>query len=167
MRNNRRKIGHVKHITALVLVLSMFVSCLPSIAVATEIRNSDPLAITRETIYLSTSGDDSQDGLTPETAKKDIALVPQYLAQGYNVSLKRGDTWYLHNGRWDLSNLTGAEGNPLVIGSYGDENAAKPIVAFLKAVPDSAWTLVEGTENDGKRHCQYLSRRRGILGGYP
>ena len=42
---------------------------------------------TAPTIYFSTSGDDANDGLTPETPKQDVTQIPDLMSKGYNISL--------------------------------------------------------------------------------
>lgn len=99
----------------------------------------DPL---RQTIYISTSGNESNDGLSPEKPKKDVLNIPKYLAQGYNVKLKRGDIWYLPTSGFNFTNLHGTEDAPLVVGSYGGGEAL-PIVCFMLKIQDTAWELVD------------------------
>ena len=99
----------------------------------------------RQTIYFSTSGDDANDGLTPETAKKDITKMNTYLKQGYNVKLKRGDSWYLPTGSITISKVYGTEDAPLVVGAYG--SGEKPIIAYMKQAPNNEWKLVDEKRN--------------------
>ena len=116
---------------------------------------------TAPTIYFSTSGDDANDGLTPETPKQDVTQIPDLMSKGYNISLKRGDTWYLPYEYLYLSSITGTSDNPAVICAYGDEAATKPILAFMQPVEDTAWTdlgdnvysadISDMTEADGHR----------------
>ena len=78
-----------------------------------------------KTYYVSTSGDDSNDGLTPETAIKTfnhIADLP--LKAGDEVLLKRGDTFRISDRLWLIDGVNyGAFGEgekPMVLGSLRD-----------------------------------------------
>jgi len=77
------------------------------------------------TYYVSTSGSDLNDGLTPQTAwasmlKVDTASAS--FAPGTQVLLERGDVW---QGSL-VPQSSGTVGDPITYSAYGDPNAAKP-----------------------------------------
>ena len=114
----------------------------------------------RETIYFSTSGDDANDGLSPENPKKDITKIASYLQQGYNVSLKRGDVWYLNTFCFTLSNIHGTEKAPVVVGTYGSGDV-KPRISFTMKIEDDAWKLVDEGRNVYAADVSALGSRDG------
>lgn len=74
------------------------------------------------------NGDDSNDGLSEETAWKTLTKASsiRQLKEGGSILLKRGCVW---NGeQLYVKNAEGTEENPIIIGSYGDENAAAPVI---------------------------------------
>lgn len=78
------------------------------------------------TYYVSTSGADTQDGLTPETAWATMARVNRAdLKPGDAVLFKRGDVW-----RGFLQARSGDESAPLTYGAYGE--GEKPL--FLGSI---------------------------------
>src|SRR5262245_46134865 len=63
------------------------------------------------TYYFSTAGDDRNDGLSPEHARRSLSLVPDLLRPGVTVRLERGDTWSGGTSlRWDLSGRVASPG---------------------------------------------------------
>lgn len=119
----------------------------------------------RETIYISVSGSEENDGLSPNRPKKEVTNIPKYLKQGYNVRLKRGDTWYLPLAGLTFADTHGTEDVPLVLGAYG-EGDALPTIAYLMKIEDAAWTLVDAKRNiyaadvstAGQRNGEYAHR---------
>ena len=119
----------------------------------------------RETIYISTSGSEENDGLSPNSPKTDITKISAYMAQGYNVKLKRGDTWYLPLAGITLADLHGTEDAPLVLGAYGSGDEL-PTIGFLMKIENSAWKLVDAKRNiyaadvssAGQRNGEYAHR---------
>ena len=119
----------------------------------------------RETIYISTSGSEENDGLSPNSPKKEITKIPTYLAQGYNVKLKRGDTWYLPLAGLTFADIHGTEDAPLVLGAYGSGDEL-PTIGFLMKIENSAWKLVDAKRNiyaadvssAGQRNGEYAHR---------
>jgi hypothetical protein len=107
--------------------------------------------------YCSTSGSDSNDGLSDTTPKRTIAAVVN-LRVGRDgkpdwILFKRGDTWTdeymvaatVRSGR--------SADEPLVIGAYGDESLARPKFKIsrgpLNVRPDGLlFSNVEGNKND-------------------
>lgn len=76
----------------------------------------------------SVNGDDSNDGLSEDTAWKTLTKASSIreLKEGGSILLKRGCVW---NGeQLEVKNAVGTEENPIIIGSYGDENAADPVI---------------------------------------
>ncbi|MBE6958505.1 MAG: hypothetical protein E7447_05075 [Ruminococcaceae bacterium] len=117
----------------------------------------DPL---RETIYFSTSGNDANDGLSPEKPKQDIKQMGTYLQQGYDVRLKRGDVWYLPGVNITLKDILGTEKAPLTLGAYG--TGEMPVIAFMKKIENSAWKLVDAKRNIYAADVSDLGQKDGV-----
>ena len=129
----------------------------PTIKVIVRAKGED----LRQTIYLSTSGNDSNDGLSPEKPKLSINMIPTYLSQGYNVKLKRGDVWYTPNGGFKLESIRGTEAAPLTLGAYGSGDEL-PVIAFMMKIENSAWKLVDAKRNIYVADVSSLGSREGI-----
>ena len=99
----------------------------------------------RQTIYISNSGSEANDGLSPNSPKKEVTKIATYLAQGYNVRLKKGDIWYIPTSSLTFKNLYGTEKAPLTVTSYGE--GARPIIGFMKKIENSEWKLVDAKRN--------------------
>lgn len=88
--------------------------------------------------YVSTSGDDDNDGLSPESPLATPQGANKYAREGDVVLFKRGEEW---RARW--------KANPgVTYSAYGE--GAKPIFngnLYGDAADPSLWTLVEGTDN--------------------
>ena len=146
-----------KRILSLVLAVAMLVSFLPAVQWVVEAEASEiaTVASDRSTKYLSSSTGGSEylgygnSANKPEkvSASNLPSKIKSYLSQGYNVMLKRGDVWELpeYNDTIVLSGLKGTEGSPLVVGAYGEGD--DPVIAFLKRIKDSSWTLVDSANN--------------------
>jgi hypothetical protein len=92
--------------------------------------------------YISSStGQDSNDGLTAETAMRTIGKVNSLaLVAGDAVRFRCGDTWRAEVLRVERS---GASGNPITYTSYPDEACAdKPVLAGTQ--PVTGWTVYSG-----------------------
>ena len=79
-------------------------------------------------IYVSsTSGSDSNDGLTQQTAVKSIAKGKSLLRSGYPdwLLLKIGDTWNEGLGKWVKSGRSASE--PMIVTSYG-QGTERPLL---------------------------------------
>lgn len=85
------------------------------------------------TYYISVSGCDSNDGLTPETPWKTIAKLNLSLKCGDTACFKRGDTFY--------GQIRAPKGNntktPTTYTAYGD--GTKPTVSQYKTARHNAW----------------------------
>lgn len=79
-------------------------------------------------IYVSAAGNDSNDGLTPETPVKTPQKGISLLREGYPdwLLFKRGDAWDTGLGGWKLSGRSPTE--RMVIGAYGE--GERPRFAF-------------------------------------
>ncbi|MBQ9997102.1 MAG: hypothetical protein IJP32_12065, partial [Clostridia bacterium] len=86
--------------------------------------------------YISGTGDDRMDGLTPATAWKTTDHANRTIAGGDTVLLKRGDTFY-----GNVKLPAGTADNPTVLSAYGE--GAKPQISLYKITtsPD-VWTEV-------------------------
>jgi hypothetical protein len=105
-----------------------------------------------QTIYVSNAGDDSNDGLSPQSSLATIDAARAKLRQGSSdwLLLKRGDTF---SGTRFREELTGESAeHPMVIGSYSD--GPRPII-------DGALQLW-GT----RRHVAILDLRLEKVGKY-
>ncbi|MBE6959045.1 MAG: hypothetical protein E7447_07860 [Ruminococcaceae bacterium] len=114
----------------------------------------------RQTIYISTSGSETNDGLSPETPKQDVKKIATYLQQGYNVKLKRGDIWYIPTGGITLSQIRGTEDAPLTFGAYGEGEL--PVIGYLLKINDADWKLVDESRNIYAADVSALGQRDGI-----
>lgn len=73
--------------------------------------------------YVSATGDDNNDGLSPETPIKSLAKASLLsLTPGDSVLFKKGDRFV---GHLNYSNLEGTKDNPITIASYG-EGTSRP-----------------------------------------
>lgn len=115
----------------------------------------------RQTIYISTSGSEDNDGLSPNSPKKEVQNIATYLKQGYNVKLKRGDSWYLPTGSITLKDIHGTEDAPLVIGAYGSGDAL-PAIGFMMKIENGAWKLVDEKRNVYAADVSSLGQQYGI-----
>jgi hypothetical protein len=78
----------------------------------------------RRTIYVSTSGSDSNNGLSPATAVQTLAEANSLMTSNTRVLLQAGDTWTFSN----LNALNPAGMQHVYIGSYGA--GAQPILNY-------------------------------------
>ncbi len=107
----------LKHITALcaVIIIALFIALSPLKAAATD-------------YYVDAAGgNDSNNGLTSENAWKTLNKVsnPGFAFQpGDQILLKRGEKWY--EGIW--FKYSGEDGNPIIIGAYGNEADPLPLL---------------------------------------
>lgn len=157
-----------KRILSLALAVAMLLSFLPAVQWAVEAEASETPQIVetkndRRTVYFSTSGSDSNNGFSESAPKYDITKIGTYLKLGWNVKLKRGDVWYLPTNTIKLENITkGTADNPVVIGSYGDANADKPVIAFMHDFSGETWTLVDGEKNVYMLDISSLAAKYGM-----
>jgi parallel beta-helix repeat protein len=95
-----------------------------------------PFSITLATdYYVSSSGNDSNDGLSTSSPWRTITRVNSYfpsLRAGDRILFRRGDTFY---GTIKILK-SGSSGSPITIGAYGSGN--KPIITGFTTVSD--WT---------------------------
>jgi hypothetical protein len=92
------------------------------------------------TYYFSTSGSNSNDGLSPSAPKETISHALTLMNAGNTILFKRGDAWY--NASLNLTDKKGTATNPITIGAYG--TGAKPVIAGMYKM-DAGWTNVSGT----------------------
>ena len=110
-------------------------------SVDVDVSNEDPSPIkkheTAATYYVSNSGDDSNDGLSEETAWKTIARVNQdtYIP-GDKILFERG-------GEWKNTTLqpqgSGSADAYITIGAYGDESKHMPRISANGKVADALY----------------------------
>ncbi len=88
----------------------------------------DPASSTRIVYVSSSSGNDSNDGLSPNSPKKTISSAVSLIRDNSSdwLLLKRGDTWVGEKfGNWYKSGISPE--NPILISSYG-QSAERPII---------------------------------------
>ena len=158
----------IKRVLSLALAIAMLLSYIPAMDWAVEAQASETTEVvetesSRPTKYFSTSGDadNNGDNNSPErpgllSSVKDIAT---WLANGYNVKLKRGDTWYLPLGRINLNGFAGTEDSPAVLGSYGDPEDPLPVIAFMLKIENNAWEVADASKNIYKADVSALGYR--------
>lgn len=111
------------------------------------LTNTDELTCERTAYYVSNSGNDANDGLTPETAWATLNKVnTANLLRGDGVYFERGGTW--------RGQLWAQEG--VVYSAYGE--GAKP---NIYASPENGadpnkWSLLEGTDNIWVYHMDMM-----------
>jgi uncharacterized repeat protein (TIGR01451 family) len=100
-----------------------------------------PARAANTTYYVSTSGSDSNNGLTSGAPFQTIAKVNTLnLQQGDKVLFKCGDTW---RGEMLMITKSGAAGNPITFGSYPTSDCAnKPILSGTQ--PIGGWSVYSG-----------------------
>lgn len=101
-----------------------------------------------KTYYISSSeGNDSSDGMSETSAWKSFKNINNLvLKAGDSVLLKRGDEW---NERLEILGQGTAE-SPVLISSYGDANAAKPLIRLYNSKNDIGILVKDFYEKDGK-----------------
>ncbi|MFT3771126.1 MAG: right-handed parallel beta-helix repeat-containing protein [Minicystis sp.] len=88
-----------------------------------------PSADTQRIYVSSSTGDDANDGLSPEKAVKTVAAGIKLLRNNHPdwLLLKRGDVWNNQSlGRWQKSGKSLSE--PMVISYYGDVSQPRPLL---------------------------------------
>ena len=90
------------------------------------------------TFYVSATGNDDANGLTPSTPWLTIGKVNQTrFAPGDAILFKRGDAWREGQSLYGLSD--GAAGKPIVFGAYGE--GAKPLILASKDISSSVFWI--------------------------
>lgn len=106
----------------------------------------DPDASSR-LIYVSSSGNDNNNGLTPQTPKKTVAAGKALLRNGYPdwLLFKRGDTW-TNEILGSFNTLRGPSAiKPMVIASYGESLQRPRFVVY--GASGSWFSTIKYTEN--------------------
>ena len=134
----------VSIICCLTLVLTAFSSLFSVSAVEGETDNND----VGTTYYVSTlTGKDTNNGTSEDTPFYSLSKINEITLQpGDKVLLERGsvfDYQYLH-----LKGSGSAE-NPIIVGTYGDEKAAKPVI---DAKGQGIWYQDYGKALDNSQH---------------
>ena len=105
-----------------------------------EILNTtDNITVSGTTYYVSGSGNDNNDGKSPETAWATLSKVSSASV------LKSGDAVLFNRGDLFRGNLTTKNG--VTYGAYGE--GAKPVISASEenGADESKWSLVSGTSN--------------------
>ena len=98
------------------------------------------------TYYLDFSqGSNANDGLSPETAWKDLFKIrAAFPAPADTFLFKRGESW---EGLQMYIDASGTADQPIVYGAYGDPVEPLPIISTVAALPDASvganWTETE------------------------
>jgi hypothetical protein len=94
--------------------------------------------------YVSTSGDDTQSGTSPNTPWETIFKLNQTaFASGDSILFKRGDIWDGANSAPIIPATSGAPGNPITWGAYG--TGPNPVITFASRRNSSSdWTYEGG-----------------------
>lgn len=95
------------------------------------------------TYYFSTSGSDSNDGLSPATPKQTVSAANTLIASlpsnaNAAILFNRGDKWTAR------TVLTVAKNN-ITIGAYG--TGARPVLSWWVSVANGSWTATAGRTN--------------------
>ena len=91
--------------------------------------------------YVSATGDDNADGLTPISPWLSIDKVNSVFSSipaGSNIYFNRGDSFY---GSIIISK-SGTSGSPITLSAYG--TGAKPIITGFVTIPAASWTAEPG-----------------------
>ncbi len=91
---------------------------------------------TRKSIYLSNSGNDANNGLTPATAVQSIARADGLLTSGSKLLLHRGETY-------DLTGSLIISNSNIVVSDYGDASQPQPVLR--RAASNPALVYLIGT----------------------
>ena len=119
------------NLTKLIITVLVFIILIFSIFYFTfYVLEEDVLLDAGVSFFVSNSGDDLNDGLSPKSPWKTINKVNKELqggviSKGDNIYFKRGCIW--NEGSIVLRSTAGYESNKMVIGAYG--NGPKPIIA--------------------------------------
>jgi hypothetical protein len=120
--------------------------------------------------YFSQNGDNSKDGLTPQTAKKDFNIAMNFATPGNAVLFRRGDTWAAPGNSINLVSLPSGPGSEIYIGAYtepGSQATAKPIISTLFQEENrsgSVWSRV-GSTNTWQKPVTYSDAWRVYVNG--
>jgi len=97
--------------------------------------NSISIIVSATDYYMSSSGNDQANGISPSTPWQSIAKLNTVLSglkPGDRVLFKRGDTF---NGSLHIT-ASGTEGNPIVFSNYG--TGSEPVISGFSTISD--WT---------------------------
>lgn len=112
-----------------------------------------PSADSRLVYVSSSTGNDGNDGLTPQTPKASIAAGMALLRNGHPdwLQLRRGDTWTGTLGQWIVSGRSASE--PAVVSTYGP-STSRPRIATGSG--DGLVTLQTSTSPARLEHVRFV-----------
>ena len=111
------------------------------------LTNTDELACTGTTYYVSNTGNDNNDGHTPETAWATLEKVNSAsLSRGDGVYFERGDTW--------RGQLWAQEG--VTYSAYGQGAKPNIFASPENGANASKWALLDGTSNIWVYHMDMM-----------
>ncbi len=124
-------------------------------ALKNEIMNSGNLTASgKKTYYVSTAGNDSYDGLSPQTAWASIARVnAQALSEGDCVLFNRGDSW---------RGTTLMAKSGVTYGAYGSGEKPKIIISPFNGAETGEWVLTD-TPNVYKYSIRFSMDVGGLI----
>ena len=100
--------------------------------------------LAQNTYYVSESGSDAADGLTPATAFRSLLKAGTLsLGAGDQLLLERGSSW--HGERLLLQNMNGTAESPVIVGAYG--TGANPTIYGSRALNSGSWTPYNGSSS--------------------
>jgi hypothetical protein len=89
---------------------------------------------TRPAIYISNSGNDSNNGLTPATAVKTFDRATALLTDGTKLLLHRGETY-------DFTDSLYIQHSNTIVSDYGDAAQPAPVVRRAATAPSLIWLI--------------------------
>ena len=124
-----------------------------------EILNShDNLKVTGNVYYVSTSGDDANDGKSPETPWKTLAKVNEGVESVYpftqkeDALIKAGDAVLFKRG--DLFRGTVIATSGVSYGAYGEGEKPKIYGGEADSATEKKWSLYDENKNIWKLNCK-------------
>lgn len=116
-----------------------------------------------KTYYVSVSGDDSANGLTPSQAWRTLDKINSTIFQpGDKILLKAGEVWY---GQLKMQG-SGSKGKPITLSSWGE---GRPVINIGRArgaavlIADESWWTVENIEVTSGASPELGVGRQGIV----
>lgn len=111
------------------------------------LNNTDELLCEGTAYYVSNSGDDANDGKSPETAWASLERVN-------TANLSRGDGVYFERGGLWRGQLWAQEG--VIYSAYGEGEKPKIYASPENGADPEKWTLLEGTNNIWVYHIDMM-----------
>jgi hypothetical protein len=97
-------------------------------------------AAARKVIYVSNSGSDSNNGLSPQSALKTLDKAKTMLGDNTEILLERG-------GKFTLSSTMFINGKNVVVGAYGSDSNPNPVVTWSGSTSGYASLINSGSNS--------------------